>query len=199
MRMLLLIVIFGGGLAIAGFVWSWLRRRAAEQALRDNPPPLARLLVRLPAESDRSNQKMSRFFSRLERILPYDEKKLADNTNVIHVALIGSGLATGQAPKVRFMLWCPPELIERVQLELVECYDGEAQILEMKDKDDPFLEYTSAVQARQAWEQQQAEAAAAAAETGEDEDPPVDHDDDVAEQPLPVAGPRVSRPPMPPR
>lgn len=160
--LIIAILILGG----VGYVLAWMRIRAKEQRLRDNPPVLARMVVRLPPEAERSNEKMTRFFSRLERLLPNDDEAVEQNTNILHAALIGTGRAEGQSPKVQYVIWCNPELMERVELELMDAYGGQAQILALKEEDDPFLGYVKDVRALQAWEeaQRQAEAEAKAEE-----------------------------------
>lgn len=137
MRLALVIVLLVIAMVVAYFVWQWWKAKADLQKLRDNPPRRISLLVRLPREAEESNLKMTRFFGRLERIIPHDPDAIASNENVISAALVGSGQGQGQAPYIRFMIWTPPEIAERVMMELQECYEGQAQITELKPEDDP--------------------------------------------------------------
>lgn len=123
---------------IAFFIWQWWKARADLQKLRENPPQKIALLIRLPREAEKSNIKMTRFFARIERLVSHDKDAIATNDNVISAALVGSGKGQGQAPQVRFILWSPPELAERVMMELQECYEGQAQVTELKPEDDPL-------------------------------------------------------------
>lgn len=138
MRIAILIILLALIVTIAVFIWQWWRARVDLQKLRENPPEKIGLLVRLPRESEKSNVKMTRFFSRMERLMAHDAKKIPDNQNVISAALVGSGGGKGQAATVRFIVWSPPELAERVMMELQECYEGQAQITELGKEDDPL-------------------------------------------------------------
>jgi len=143
MRLIILLIFLALMAALALFVWQWFKARADLQALRDNPPVRTALLVKLPREAEKSNVKMTRFFSRLERLMAHDKDSVANNENVISAALVGSGKPEGQAAQVRFILWSPPELTERVMLELQECYEGQAQITELTPESDPIGQWTS--------------------------------------------------------
>jgi len=170
MTMIVLIVVLLGAGWAAAQVMKFLRRRRMEQALRQNPPKLAQLMVRLPVEATSTNQSMTRFFDRLERLLPNDDKAVQQNTNVVHFTYLGKGREVGQSPLVSYILECPPELVDRVEVTLTECYGSDAQILLLKEKDNPFLAYIAATQARQAWEAEQQAQRAASDDADDDRD-----------------------------
>jgi len=142
---------------VAWMAWQWLKLRSDQQRLRENPPARLALNVRLPREADRSNVKMTRFFGRLERLMVHDPEAVANNDNVISAALVGSGAISGQAATVRFLIWTPPALAERVMMELQECYEGQAQITELKEEDDPLGQWLSAERSQRLLQAQQAE------------------------------------------
>lgn len=147
-----------------------IRRRLAEQKLKENPPELVRLLVKLPADAEKTNERMMRFWERVHKLLPNDDKLLATNQNVLHAGLIGEGGPPGHGSRVWFGVWCPKELAERVEMTLVECYHSEVQITELKPEDDPFLQYVLKHRELRQWQAAQAQARASASAHDEEED-----------------------------
>ena len=153
-RLIILLAVIALMVVIGVMVWQWWKARVDLQKLREEPPKRIGLLVRLPKESEKSNIKMTRFFSRMERLMAHDPKSVASNQNVISAALIGSGGGQGQAPTIKFIIWSPPELAERVMLELQECYEGQAQVTELKPGEDPLGEWLDGYQSMQQIAQQ---------------------------------------------
>lgn len=150
MTVVLLVLILLGGCAAGVQVAKVMRRRLAERRLLDNPPEQVRFVVQLPLDSDKSNQKMTRFFERLHRVLPRDEDQLQSQTNVVHFAVMGEGSRAGESTKVRFVVWCHPQLAERVQLTMAECYENDLLIKIMKPEDDPLWRYAEQVRRQRA-------------------------------------------------
>ena len=140
---------------VAVMIWQWWKARADLQALRENPPQRDAMLIRLPKEAEGSNVKMTRFFSSMERLVPHDPDEVAGNSNVISAALIGTGKGEGQAPQVKFLIWTPPHLTERVMMELQECYEGQAQVTELEVEDDPLGSWLAHDRQIKLWESQQ--------------------------------------------
>jgi len=154
-RLALLVVIAVVVLVVLVMTFQWFRVRAAQQALRENPPKRIALLVKLPKEAERSNVKMARFYARLERLISHDPGLIATNKNVVSAALVGTGGGPSQAPLVRFLLWIPEDLNERIQMELQECYEGQAQIIEIETKDDPLTLWGENYKNYLQWEEEQ--------------------------------------------
>lgn len=142
-------------LTLLVFVWiataigRAMYRHWQENQLKKNPPKRVCFQVRVPADSQKSNQKMARVWERLWMILPHDSRNLGKNKNVIRMALIGEGAEVGASPTIRFLVWCPPHLVGKVQGTLEECYDG-AEVVEMLGEDDPFGHYIELFEAHEA-------------------------------------------------
>lgn len=151
----ILLVVF---LTLAVMAWQWVRTRRAQQALRDNPPERVALLVRLPKEAERSNVKMARFYARLERLTSHNPESIPTNQNVVSAALVGTGAGQSQAPVVRFIMWVPRDMNDRIQMELQECYEGQAQITELPIEEDPLTHWAEKHKEYMAWEALQQEA-----------------------------------------
>lgn len=154
-RLVILAVILIVLVVLLVMAWQWFRVRAAQQALRENPPQRVALLVKLPKEAERSNVKMARFYARLERLISHDPDLVATNQNVISAALVGTGAGQSQVPLVRFLLWVPQDLNDRIQMELQECYEGQAQITELMVKDDPLTSWAENYKQYLRWEEEQ--------------------------------------------
>lgn len=169
MTLVLLILVLAALCWLGLKVYHASRRYLHLAKLRENPPPLVRFSVRLPAESEKSNHKMTRFYGRLHDLLPNDKRALKAQSNTVHMGLIGYGRPDGQAPNVRFVVWCHPDLAPAIQRNLIECYDGEAEVIAMRDEDDPFLRYLIL---SQQWDRYNAERKRLlAGEEGEEEGP----------------------------
>jgi len=154
-RTFVLVTILVVVIVLAVMAWQWFRTRAAQQALRDNPPDRVALLIRLPKEAERSNVKMARFYARLERLTSHNPELIATNQNVVSAALVGTGAGQSQAPIVRFIMWVPREMNDRIQMELQECYEGQAQITELPVDEDPLTHWAEKHKEYMAWEAQQ--------------------------------------------
>lgn len=155
MRTVLFIFILLVLLTIATMLWKWWRARMDLQRLRENPPERVAYLVRLPREAEQSNVKMTRFFARMERLTSHDSSAVPDNSNVVSAGLVGSGSAEGQMATVRFIIWTPVELADRVMLELQECYEGQAQVSELDTKDDPLGQWIDQHMQVREWQEQE--------------------------------------------
>lgn len=177
----LLIVLFFASCAIGVQVMKVMQRRAAERQLRDKPPAQVRFIAQLPLDADKTNQRMTRFFERLHRLLPNDPALLKSQENVVHFALIGEGGDTGQSTIVRFVVWCHPQMADRVQSAMSECYDPDLLVKELPPEKDPLFVYAEQVRRKiaAADAQREAERAARQAECG------ADALDDVAPSDLP--------------
>lgn len=169
-----LIVFLGAAIAIAKPAIAMWKNRKAENALRADPPPMLRFQVKLPADSSQTNMMMSRFWDRIHRHLPNDDKILASNSNVLHAAIVGYGTEAGRAPRVCFMVWCHPDLAEKVQLDLSECYNDEVQILSVDEEKDPLGQWLQAYRADLEYQRQLSEAESSSKTDSND----IDDDDD---------------------
>ena len=166
MRLAILIVIFILFVIVATMAWQWFRTRARLQALRENPPQRVAFLVKLPKEAEKSNVKMARFYGRMERLMNHDPDAVPSNQNVISAALVGTGGAQSQAPTVRFLMWVPADMSERIQMELQECYEGQAQITELPIDKDPLTLWGDQYNQFLQWEREQQESAKQAEKQG---------------------------------
>lgn len=142
-KILLLVLFLLAVFFVARPILKRLKQRKLESALRENPPESVRFLVKLPPDSSETNQMMTRFWDRIHRHLPNDEKSIQENTNTVHAAIVGEGAGPGVAPKVFFLVWCHPSIADRVQLDLVECYNGEVQMITVDDRKDPLGRWTN--------------------------------------------------------
>lgn len=151
----LVLIVFGAIIAmIAVPIVRTMRLRAMEAELLANPPEVLHFKVRVPADTDKSNQKMVRAWERLHGALEQvaTEEAIRSNSNVIHAAIVGEGTGPGKQAKVTFVVSCPPHLADRCQLEIVECYAGDAEVVEMKPGDFVLQAYADSVRAYAAWE-----------------------------------------------
>lgn len=158
------------GLLVALKVGTFIYRQMQMNHLRRHPPKRVCFQVKVPPDSDKSNMKMTDAWNRIWAILPNHPRLLAPNKNVIRMALVGEGAPEGSAPTVRFLVWSPPELAEKVQLELTECYRGDAEVVQIKPDQDPFLSYLGSIRenkqfelALAEWQQRQQQATQGAA------------------------------------
>lgn len=156
-RWVVLGIVLASLAVIAWMVWQWVRTRAMQQALRRQPPARMALLVKLPKEAEKSNAKMARFYGRMERLMNHDPDAVSENSNVISAALVGTGAGQSQAPIVRFLMWVPAELADRVQMELQECYEGQAQVTQLPVDKDPLTLWGDQYNQFLEWEKQQQE------------------------------------------
>jgi hypothetical protein len=173
---LVVIVAFSVGLGLP--LRRVMVRRARERALRENPPKTVCFLVRLPADSSKSAQTMTRVWTRMHHLLAVDDEgMMVKNTDVIHAGLVARGGKPGQKPTVEFVVWAPAEYASRVELQIAEGYDG-AEISEIDSEDDPLFAYVQTIS--------EVERAEANAHAAADESEP-DTDDDRPDEDMPAS------------
>ncbi len=141
MAIVLIAVVLGLCAAAAVPVIRRLRLKAAEQALLDNPPARVSFQVKLPPDADGTNVKMTRAYERFLHALDAVDRDPAGQGDVLEIGLIGEGTVVGQAPKVRLVVRCAPELFDAVQRCLDEAYGSDSEIVEIDDEAHPLLAY----------------------------------------------------------
>lgn len=183
------IILLIAGLLAAARTGVVLYRVSQVNAIRRRPPRRVCFQVKLPPDADKSNVKMTHAWERIWSIIPSNPRFMRKNGNVIRMALVGEGAQEGAAPTVRFMVWCPPSLAEKVQLELTECYQGDAEIMEIPPERDPFSSYLRLTEAHRRYERDVAEW-----EAGASQPDPAAHESAADSEPeMPLTRPRRER------
>jgi len=104
-----------------------------EARLRENPSSYSVVEVRLPRDIIDANKRMQGFYRRVAADLAADPgaRKLGQGQiHMVYYADVPTGTTT---PQLRFLVYCPPELLTTIKLKLRQSFQGAEIVIPEQD------------------------------------------------------------------